>query len=246
MHPVLPLNKGTYLAPEYELFEAEGIIIGVTEFKTKIETGVWHSHENALISFAIKGGDLERRKGIEIERHPGLVTFYHSDEPHQNVYKLFPSKRMNIEISPVFFTKYNINEDSFHFAIKKNSASKLNMFKIYKELSNDRFEHSIHLLLLEIITSGEKIKNKNAQQWITTIREILHDRWNENISLKELSETAGVHPITISKHFSSYFGCTLGDYVRQLRLSKSMHLMNSASLSLTEIAFNCEIGRAHV
>ena len=84
------------------------------------------------------------------------------------------------------------------------------------------------------------IKDENFNpQWARLLRSILNDRWNENILLHELASLVQVHPVTISKFFPKYFRCTLGEYVRKLRIEKATTLILKSQLSLTDIAHQC-------
>jgi AraC family transcriptional regulator len=86
----LTLERGHYLAPAYKTYKAGDLLVGITEYKRPIKTGIWHSHENPLISFVLYGGNLENRKREVIERTSGSVNFYHAHESHQNIYKKSP------------------------------------------------------------------------------------------------------------------------------------------------------------
>jgi AraC-like DNA-binding protein len=47
-----------------------------------------------------------------------------------------------------------------------------------------------------------------------------------------------VHPAYLSREFSKYFeDLSFGEYIRKLRIEKSIELMSSARYSLTEIAY---------
>ncbi|RDC58741.1 helix-turn-helix transcriptional regulator [Adhaeribacter pallidiroseus] len=69
--------------------------------------------------------------------------------------------------------------------------------------------------------------------------EILQDKWNEPVTLPELASLTQVHPVTISKHFTRYFACTLGEYRRKLKVNKSLALLRNPHLSLTDVALEC-------
>jgi AraC family transcriptional regulator len=83
-------------------------------------------------------------------------------------------------------------------------------------------------------------KSENASPvWIKSIKEILHDRWNESISLQELAHSLGLHPVTVSKHFPRYFNCTLGEYMRKIKIEKAIAQISKDEFSLTQVAHNC-------
>jgi AraC family transcriptional regulator len=89
------------------------------------------------------------------------------------------------------------------------------------------------------VNSSNKINNQNKPQWVSLLQEILNDRWNEQLTLNELCTLTQVHPVTISKNFTKYFTCTLGEYMRKLKIDRSIRLIKNQNLSLTDIAFEC-------
>ena len=54
------------------------------------------------------------------------------------------------------------------------------------------------------------------------MKEIIEDRWDEFISLNELAVVFNVHPVTISKYFKKHYKCTLGDYMRKIKIEKAL------------------------
>ncbi|MBK7469063.1 MAG: helix-turn-helix transcriptional regulator [Saprospiraceae bacterium] len=113
---------------------------------------------------------------------------------------------------------------------------------MYKEsLTKDIFtEDSISMLLSNYASDINYVQNfSNNPNWVKMLFELLNDNWNENMSLNYLSKILNINPISISKHFPQYFGCTYGEYMRRLRINKSISLIQKTSLSLTEIALEC-------
>jgi AraC family transcriptional regulator len=67
----------------------------------------------------------------------------------------------------------------------------------------------------------------------------MHDRWQETLTLQELAQELQLHPVTISKHFPKYFNCTLGEYMRKVKIEKALTQIRTSPESLTEIAYAC-------
>ena len=55
-------------------------------------------------------------------------------------------------------------------------------------------------------------------------------------SLSGLAESVGVHPVTLARAFRRAFGCTVGEYVRRLRIDHAAHQLAQTELPLAEIA----------
>ena len=55
---------------------------------------------------------------------------------------------------------------------------------------------------------------------------ILNDQFSESLTLDYLSETLNIHPVHLSRDFSKYFYCSLGEYIRKLKVQKSLQLIS--------------------
>lgn len=239
---MMMLEKGAYLGKVLDLSQADGILAGATSYSPGDGTGVMHYHENSHLSFVLRGGGVEKRKSSEFERLPGQLMFFHAGEPHQCINKSFPARNINLEIEPVFLSDNRLTESTVNQSVLKNPNSKFVMLKVYKELlTDDCFSgSSIKMLLLNLICVNQKNHSlKGLPLWVSIIKEVLNDKWNERLSLKDLSEATGVHSVTISKFFPKYFSCTFGEYMRRVKIEKSLQLIKSSPVSLTGIAHEC-------
>jgi AraC-like DNA-binding protein len=86
----------------------------------------------------------------------------------------------------------------------------------------------------------EKKQKKNVPEWAKELKEIIQDQIDTNLTLtlKEISESLNVHPSYLSREFSKYFDdLSFGDYIRKLRIEKSITLLQDPKYSLAEIAY---------
>ncbi len=235
---MLHLKSGEYLGSVNSNWHADGLLISVAAYPVPVFEG-WHCHENHHISFIIQGGNNEQRKGREKEILPGEVVSYRSGELHRNCNTQTHSRNINLEIKSGFFSRYGLDADVFSTGAFQGDA-KFTILKIYKECQagDDRFSSAVHSLLLSLLRPGDPAP-ACIPRWVTMLREVLNDRWDDNIPLQELARLVQVHPVTISKYFPRYFHCTLGEYIRKLRIEKALSLMRTAKLPLTAIAHQC-------
>lgn len=239
---MLGLEKGTYLGNVVDTLQADGVIVRANTFRNGNIPATIHYHENSHVSFVLQGGVLDKRKTSESERLTGELMFFHAGEPHQTIIELFPTKNINLAIEHEFLQANLATEAAIKSAVDRNPNAKFIMLKIYKELvSEDVFsDSSIKMLLLNLIHTNPETNSKNPRPgWINIVAELARDKWNESLTLKDLSEAAGIHPITISKHFPKYFSCTFGEYMRRLKIERSLYFLKVSSFSLTEIAAEC-------
>lgn len=199
-----------------------------------------HYHDEPHLTLIINGGVLDKRKSLDKERLSGELMFFHAGENHQTINKLFPTKYVSLTFDWNFLRRNSINESKLKSAVEKNLNSNFTVLKIYKELvANDEFTaYSTEMLLFNLIDEKNSIMTKRPN-WINKVHQMLNDNWNREISLNDLAITANVHPKSVSRHFSKYFACTLGEYRRQLKIAKAISLIKTSKLSLTEIAHEC-------
>jgi hypothetical protein len=104
-------------------------------------------------------------------------------------------------------------------------------------LQNSPFEHLLHEVYNKFI---KKSGNKKIPKWVNDLKEIIQDQVDTQFTfdLKKISSNLDIHPSYLSREFSKYFeDLNFGDYVRKLRIEKSINLIQNTSYSLTEIGY---------
>jgi AraC family transcriptional regulator len=56
------------------------------------------------------------------------------------------------------------------------------------------------------------------------------------MELNHLAQTVGIHPVHLAREFRRFFQCTMGEYVRRLRVESACQEIIKAELPLSEIA----------
>ncbi len=236
---MISLKTKEFLGKTTRQFSFDDYDISMVKYHQPVSED-WHSHEKYHLSLILQGGNLESRKGEDIQILPGRIVLYDREEVHRNLHTTFPSENLNIEIDDLFFKQNELSTSGFKTAILKNTEAQFNLLKMYKELSiNDiSSSESIHSLLLTLFSGYSKVIDCRPP-WVDVIKELLCDRWNEFITLEELSQELHIHPVTISRYFSKYFNCTLGEYMRRIKIEKAILYLKHSNKSLTEITFLC-------
>lgn len=100
---------------------------------------------------------------------------------------------------------------------------------------------SLESLCLELVgfTAGACPPDRRRGHWLEKARDALSDLSEPDLSLAELSEALGVHPVHLTRSFRKHFGCTPGEYRRARRLSVAAELLTRSDRSLAEIALDC-------
>ena len=103
--------------------------------------------------------------------------------------------------------------------------------------------HVLRLIhLLNQYTLPYKIKHvprRNNNEFITKTVEYIGANLTADLSLEALSKSVGFSPVYFHKLFKASTGKTLRDYVEEQRLKRSVDLLLSTDLTLTQIAYAC-------
>lgn len=236
-------TKGTFFWTDKQNNSSNGITLKDTEFAP--EHSDWHCHENAFFTFILQGKIVESNKKESYHCSAGSWLFHSWQEPHYNVQFDSFMRCLLIEFDKNCFDDFafDINALQGSFSIE-NPDIKFLLYKVFREtkIYDDVAATSIQMLLLKALgqmLQFRQIEPNTKPLWAKKLKGILYDSYAEKLSLIDLSNELNIHPVHLSRDFSKYFYCTFGEYVRKIRVEKSLSFLPNKNLSLTEIAFNC-------
>ncbi|HWW41651.1 AraC family transcriptional regulator [Pedobacter sp.] len=236
----IKFSSGRYVGSKVSESSFRHIITTETVFPQG-HTSDWHFHENPHFSHILSGGSKEIRTNLTEIQTEGSSLYYYPGIPHQNTSYLAGTRIFNVEFEKEFFNLngLTIPEDSKVIWNKKSIAS-TGLIKILKEhYYNDiHSQASTELLCINLLAEDHQ-KLKHYPEWTKQIIEVLNDHWNTPLLLSRFAEHLNIHPVTLSKYFSRYFSCTLGEYFRKLKIDRSLSIIRQNRYSLTDIAYQC-------
>jgi AraC family transcriptional regulator len=96
--------------------------------------------------------------------------------------------------------------------------------------------------MLELLaeTSRQTLREKQGARprWLARAREILHEQFSERVTLADLAAEVGVHPAYLAAAFRRHQRCSVGDYLRRLRIEFACRELSGTDAPLAEIALN--------
>lgn len=204
----------------------------------------WHFHENPYLMYVLKGNVYDINKKTKTNCSSGSLLLHNWQEPHYNSKESYKARGFHIEFEKSWFKTRQLDINLWEGSqLIENPLLHHILAKIYSEFKfQDAFsEASIDLLLFQLCENIDRIqtsKNDNEPHWMNSLKEILHQE-HENLSLEYLSNKLGVHPGHLSRAVPKYLSVTLGDYIRQQKIKKAIHLIMGSNQSFLDIAFNC-------
>jgi AraC family transcriptional regulator len=202
-----------------------------------------HSHKYACFSLMLQGSLTEVYGKRRSDWRATSFGFNLADEEHSNVVHTSGARFFIVELGPEWPIRARdgfINLDKSFF-IQGGILTWLG-FKLYKEARqlDDVSPLAIEGLILEIIAEMSRQASDTQKgrlpNWLRQSEEILHEHFAERLSMSFIAKAVGVHPVHLAKVFRKINHCTVGDYVRRLRVEFACQEISRAKAPLAEIA----------
>ncbi len=237
------LSSGEFFGVTNQKIEVNGIVFTNTTYTHDYVD--WHHHENAYFTFLLAGKMIEGDKKGKKFCNPGSLLFHHAAESHYNIKPKGYTRGMHIELQP-HWMKEN------HSALTMTGGSfevedvnvKIIFYNILKETRNN---DDVALLGIEslVAASINQLFPKNRPKasfepyWTKVADELLQDNYRNPHSLTEMAAILEIHPVHLSRSFKKYFGCTIANYIRKIRVARALSQLLNNSASLGNIAYDC-------
>jgi AraC family transcriptional regulator len=203
----------------------------------------WHDHETPTICFVLHGAFTEMWRGGSITCTSSTLKITPAGERHCDHFNRGDVRGLLIEadqeqvaaIRP--YSAVLDERESFHGGVLAGLG-----WRIYHELQrmDSTAPLAIEGLLLELVATASRLKENGGERgrsrWLEEARDRIHAELGSRPSLSGLAQSVGVHPVTLARAFRQAFGCTVGEYVRNLRIERAALQLAETELSLAEIA----------
>lgn len=221
----------------------QGGMLALTTYSAARSLEEPHSHQYTSISLLLNGTHREDLSGKKHTRVPGDIKIVMAGEIHR-CYDYQPgTQKINLELTDGLLKLMCIDTAALTQVLQNGHAAKFTLLKLFRETCDESSHTQLATqLLLQQLIEGPRRSRKKCKTppgWALQLKQLLNDEYATTFELQSLSDILGLHPVTISRYFPLYFGCTLGEYLKGIKIGRSLKLIRENSLSLTEIAYSC-------
>lgn len=234
------LNQGTYFGQFQRRINLPNLLL--TEAEYTYDYVDWHYHEQAYFTYLLAGQLRETDRKQTHQLQTGSLLYHYREEAHCNHKADLYTRGFHLEINQNWFAQFDQNADQTAGShLIRHPHQHLLFEQIYREscLMDEDSPLSIDALVLQLMNHMVcplVSINQPKPRWIKNLQAILHEEM-QVLALDDLAKIVGVHPVYLCQEFSRYFGCTMGEYRRKLKLMTALASMRNAQFSLTEIAY---------
>jgi len=201
-----------------------------------------HSHTRACFSVMLQGALSETYERRSLEWRPFSVGFNPPDEEHSNFIHDTGARFLIVEVTPGWLQRVSdhsgILKRSFIFQAEQLRYLGVRLCREAQQVDAVS-QLAIEGLLFEVVaeTSRLEAKRKPDQhpQWLARARELIHAHFADSLTITAIAQTVGIHPVHLARVFRIHHHCTIGDYIRRLRIDFVCRELTT-SASLAEIA----------
>jgi AraC family transcriptional regulator len=202
-----------------------------------------HRHDTVVMSFPLTGSFVEANSISRYTCEPFGLSINPAGESHASDFCAHKARCLIVEVKSRSLP--SINESAQALArplyLQGVTAAALAL-RVYRELKSADEASALMCegLMLELVALAmrDRLKDGAAKppRWLVRARDYLHAHFSEQISLQQLGQIVGVHHAHLARMFRRHYRRAIGEYVRELRLDKSMRELSEPEKPLAEIA----------
>lgn len=238
------LPAGQHFGAISKSYDVAGFTLTKTAYAPNFETPI-HSHERACFCLVLRGGYVESYGNLALTCKPSSLLFRPPEEPHSNHIQNAGGLCFIIELGSDWLDRIREQSAAFNdpITVEQGSAAWLAMrayeeFNYIDEVSPLAVQGLTLAIAAELARKPIKAATNTPPHWLQQVKEILHAHFSENLTLACIAEMVDVHPVYLAAAFRSRYHCTIGDYVRQLRVEYACRELLNSDVPLVEIALS--------
>ncbi|MBS1708797.1 MAG: helix-turn-helix domain-containing protein [Armatimonadetes bacterium] len=234
-----PLDVGEYCGQSVRRRMAHGFVLTENRFQAGMAIAP-HRHRLAHFTCVLSGSFVETYDSLRLECPAGSVLIVPAGRDHTDEIGPDGAHTLSIEVGPK--TRERLRESCALLeepAVLTGQAVSRLVDRLYNEF---RAQDPASLLMLsalayEVLAVGDRmVERAKEPTWMPQAMKILHQSVDQPVGLGALAERVGVHEAHLARTFRRINGCTVGDYVRFLRLERAKAKLADPGLSLSTIA----------
>jgi AraC family transcriptional regulator len=221
-------------------FSGLRLVDGVYPAKTKVPK---HSHQQAVFCIALKGMCSEMFAG-KVRNYEALtIEFLPSDQCHSLDFPCGDTRAFSIDVATCWLERAREYSLRIENAVHSHGGllSGL-MMKLYGEFlqMDDASPLAIEGLALEMLAEVSRrqvnLSGQTPPRWLARAEELLREKFSEHLTLAHVATSVGVHPVHLSREFRRFHHCTIGEYIRRLRVERACRQLHTSDEPLAAIA----------
>jgi AraC family transcriptional regulator len=234
-------SAGCFYGEPVKSCAVSGFLLSESIYRAGDRIGL-HSHSSPYLSILLRGSYRETYGRRTRDCGPSTVVFHPAGEVHADHFLSSGGRIFRFEIphlpKGIACSARAAPEESFELVGGPVAWLATRLYAEFKRPD----QHSpliIEGLVLEILghsTRRNLERHNNQPLWLRRVEEWLRESAIEELTLSRIARVADVHVVHLARVFRRFHSCTVGEYVRQLRVEYAIRELCSSDKSLAQIA----------
>jgi len=235
------LSPGSFYGERRKSHQIAGLILTESIYSQNFSIPR-HSRESAFFLFVLHGTCTETSETSTRMCDSSVLVFHPAGERHQAVWDQAGGRCFNLEFAPNWLDRFC--EQKVRLDQPTDFDGGLSAWlalRLYQELqqTDDVSPLAMEGLALELVAvttrQRKKVADRKPPRWLEQAHELLHAHFADTLSLSEVAASVGVHPAHLARVFRQRYHCSVGYYLRKLRIEFACRQLATSDRSFTEI-----------
>jgi AraC family transcriptional regulator len=239
---VLPRNRHQdYHGVSLRCRHVSGLVLAERAYPPGLEIRP-HWHEHPFLCAILHGGSSELCGGQVWDCTPRTLFLRPAGLTHSNRIGASGLRFLGIELGPQWSACCDPRSWATRNPVAVDGVFTSLPRRLYHEFGQTDsasglvIEGLVLQLLSEISRATSSTPESQRPRWLRRAQTILHEHYRRPLRLTDLAGEVGVHPHHLARVFRRTYGCTVGEYVRRLRIDCACQALARPGASLVRIA----------
>ena len=204
-----------------------------------------HFHDEPSVIVVLSGNYMERIGGADASHDAGHVLWYPAGAVHSQSFGLAGARKVVYTPDPPaleYLGKhgYSLTAPAFFrsqgiLKVAQRIASEIQYDDPYTALAREGLSHE----LIAMLARGHSApRPSSTPAWLREARDMISDSGTDLITLRQIADQVGRHPVHLAREFRRHYGMSIGSYRRTAQLDRAEAMLQSKR-GLSEIALSC-------
>ena len=201
-----------------------------------------HVHDRPLFCVVLDGSYEEVNGGRTHECTSSTMLFHAAHEEHLERFGCAGGRSLIVEIEPSWYQRVReVAPGGVATSACDGGTLRHSGARLYREFLNldDSSRLVIEGLMLEM--SGEFLRLRQAAgtrppRWLGDVCEYIRANFAQRLTLERIGRAANAHPVHVAQTFRRFHQCTIGEYLRRLRVDFACRELTASEKAMSEIA----------
>lgn len=204
-----------------------------------------HVHERPLMVLVVAGAMQEQVGARSMDLRPGTALFHPAGEAHAHRFGDRGSRCLVLQFGRSWLERLGVEPG----LIPDRPATRIDPAVtgtgrlLHREFRRGEAAHGaavdgLALTLLASLARRDAPRPERRPDFVDRVVAKLQDEVASHADLHSLAEIAGVSPEHLARTFREAEGCTVGEYVRRLRVERARRALEEGDLPLSRLALD--------